>query len=243
MDPSSPVKTETFLITLPSLHIEGLLFGTPFVELDGSTYITSSSGFTARIDYSGKGWLSGKKNSVSAVLYRTADEKDILYNASGVWTKSTDFYRGPPRSNSSKTKIETYDAASDPISPLRIAPTEEQHPLESRRAWAKVAEAVLKSDLDTVAVEKGKIEQAQRDLRAKEREEGRVWERRYFTATEGPDPVLEALGPIIDVPTTGDADKTGGLWRFDAEKAEKVRSLPPLSEEEVRAMEAEILGQ
>ncbi|KAL2756455.1 hypothetical protein ACRALDRAFT_2020109 [Sodiomyces alcalophilus JCM 7366] len=242
-DPSSADKTETFLITLPSLHIEGLLFGSPFVELDGSSYITSSSGFTARIDYSGKGWLSGKKNSVNAVLYRTGDEKDVLYNVTGVWTKSIDIYSGPPKTNSSKTKMETYDAETDPIPPLRLLPVEEQHPLESRRAWAKVAAAILEGDLDTVSVEKGKIEQAQRDLRVKEREEGRVWERRYFTALEGPDPVLEALGPLIDVPVDGDADKTGGLWRLDAEKEEKVRNLPPLTEEEVQAMEKEILGQ
>jgi hypothetical protein len=45
-------QKETYLITLPSLHIEGLIFGAPFVELDGSSFITSSSGYTARIDYS-----------------------------------------------------------------------------------------------------------------------------------------------------------------------------------------------
>ncbi|ROT36746.1 Oxysterol-binding protein [Sodiomyces alkalinus F11] len=242
-DPSSANKTETFLITLPSLHIEGLLLGTPFVELDGSSYITSSSGFTAKIDYSGRGWLSGKKNSVTAVLYRTDNEKDVLYNVTGVWTKSFDIYKGPSKTNASKTKVDTYDAAADPITPLRIRPVEEQYPLESRRAWAKVAAAILKGDMDTVSVEKGKIEQAQRDLRAKEREEDRAWERRYFTALQGADPILESLGPVVGVPVSGDADKTGGLWRYDNEKAEKVRNLPPLSEEEAQTVAKEILGQ
>ena len=82
---SIPTYNETYLITLPNLHIEGLIFGSPFVELNDKTYITSSSGFTAKIDYSGKGWLSGKKNSFTATLYRTGEEKDTLYTITGQW--------------------------------------------------------------------------------------------------------------------------------------------------------------
>jgi len=52
---SSPAQADTYLITLPSLHIEGLIFGSPFIELDGASYITSSTGYTAKVDYSGKG--------------------------------------------------------------------------------------------------------------------------------------------------------------------------------------------
>jgi hypothetical protein len=75
----------TDLITLPSLHIEGLIMGSPYVELNKSTIITSSSGYTATIDYSGKGWISGKKNSFTATLTKTGS-KDVLYNISGQWT-------------------------------------------------------------------------------------------------------------------------------------------------------------
>jgi oxysterol-binding protein-related protein 9/10/11 len=34
---------DKYLITLPALHIEGLYLGAPFIELEGSTYITSST--------------------------------------------------------------------------------------------------------------------------------------------------------------------------------------------------------
>ncbi|CRK43185.1 hypothetical protein BN1723_016126 [Verticillium longisporum] len=71
----------------------------------------------------------------------------------------------------------------------------------------------------------------------------RVWERRYFSEFKGQDPVLESLGTHVGLPLTGDADKTGGLWRFDAEKAEKVRSQPPTSEEANLALAQEALGQ
>lgn len=235
-------QTESYLITLPSLHIEGLIFGTPFVELDGSSFITSSSGYTAKIDYSGKGWLSGKKNSVTATVYPTNKEKEVLYNVTGQWNKELSFHKGPAKNNSSSTLVSTYNAAETKQTELEVAPLEKQHPLESRRAWAKVAEVIQTGDLDAVSIEKGKIEQAQRDMRAKERAENRVWERRYFTAVEGSDSTLKQLGSVVGVPENGDADKTGGLWRFDLDKAKKAES-EQLSSEDVATIEKELLGR
>jgi hypothetical protein len=72
------------LITLPSLHIEGIVYGSPYVELNKSTTITSSTGYVATIDYSGKGWISGKKNSFSATLTKEGS-KDPLYTIDGQW--------------------------------------------------------------------------------------------------------------------------------------------------------------
>ncbi|KAJ9157446.1 Protein KES1 [Pleurostoma richardsiae] len=244
---SSPAQADTYLITLPSLHIEGLIFGSPFIELDGASYITSSTGYTAKVDYSGKGWLSGKKNSFTATLYPTGREKDVLFCATGQWTKSFSIHAGHAKSTSSSNLIETYDAASHAITPLVVAPVERQHPLESRRAWAKVAAAIAKGDLDAVAAEKGKIESAQRELRLKEKSEGRAWERRYFSdvreSGNGGDRPLRELGRAVSLPEHGDADKTGGLWRFDGAKAERARAEPPLSEEEAARMAREVLGQ
>jgi hypothetical protein len=238
----SSAEPDTFLITLPSLHIEGLIFGSPFIELDGSSYITSSSSFTAKIDYSGKGWLSGKKNSFTATLYPTGKERDVLFNVSGQWTKSFEIHSGPARYNSKDNLVEVWDPL--PLSKLIVAPLEQQHPLESRRAWAKVAAAISKVDLDTVGLEKGKIENAQREMRAKERAEERSWQRRYFTALDDvADPVLASLGSAVSLPDTGDADKTGGLWRFDAGKCSAAQKEPALSEEAAGKLAKELLGQ
>ncbi len=212
-----PAFNETYLISLPSLHIEGLIFGSPFVELDGHTYITSSSGFTAKIDYSGKGWLSGKKNSFVATLYPTGKESQILYTVTGQWTKSFEIREG---SSKHGALIETYDAEAAATTPLIIAPIEEQDPLESRRAWSKVAAGIAKGDMEYTGVEKSKIENEQRALRQKELAEGRTWERRYFSQVER-DPSLEKLGPIIGL--SPEAEKTGGIWRFDEKKAELIR--------------------
>ncbi|UKZ61712.1 uncharacterized protein TrAtP1_002969 [Trichoderma atroviride] len=234
-------ELERYLITLPSLHIEGLIFGAPFVELDGSTTITSSSGYSAKIDYSGKGWLSGKKNTVIATVFPTDNEKEVLYNITGQWTKEFEIYQGPAKKNSKATLVSVYDAAGTSQSELIIEPLEKQHPLESRRAWSKVAEAIQKSDMDSVSVEKTKIEQAQRLMRAKETAGNHTWERRYFkAATE--DETLTLLGKAAGVPLDGDKDKTGGLWRFDAEKAAKADA-EELNAEQILQLENELLGQ
>jgi oxysterol-binding protein-related protein 9/10/11 len=235
-------ETETYLITLPGLHIEGLIFGAPFVELDGTSFIVSSTGYTAKIDYSGRGWLSGKKNTIAASVYPTGKEKEVLYNVTGQWNIALELYEGPVKKNSSSTRKDTYDAVSTEETELKLAPIEDQHPLESRRAWSRVADAITKGDMENTSVEKGKIEQAQRDKRAAEREEGTSWERRYFTAVEeGEDETLNALGQAAGVPANGDADKTGGLWRFDPEKAKKAEA-EKLTDEEKRKIEEELLG-
>lgn len=240
---SGSKEADTYLITLPSLHIEGLVFGSPFIELDGTSYIASSTGFTAKIDYSGRGWLSGKKNSFTAALFPSAREKEVLFNVSGQWTKSFDMYSGPAKYNGKDSLVGSWDADQNPISKLIVAPVEQQHPLESRRAWAKVAAAIAKSDLDAVGREKSKIENAQREARAREKAGGSTWERRYFSTPETADAVLAKLGPAVGLADHGDADKTGGLWRYDQEKAEKARNLPPLSDEESAKIAKELLGQ
>jgi hypothetical protein len=240
--PSDTQQVEQYLITLPSLHIEGLIFGTPFVELDGSSYISSSSGYTAKIDYSGKGWLSGKKNTIVATLYPTGKEKEVLYNVTGQWTKEFEIYQGPAKKNSPATLVATYDAAGTAQTELKVAQVEDQHPLESRRAWANVAKAIQAGDMDTVSIEKGKIEQAQRELRNKERSENRSWERRYFSAVAAEDQVLNKLGEAAGVPLNGDQDKTGGLWRFDSKKSADA-SAQKLSSEQLQEIEKEVLGQ
>lgn len=92
--------------------------------------------------------------------------------------------------------------------------------------------------------EKSRIEVAQREARAREKAEGRIWQRRYFSVhTDAPDRVLTLLGPAIGLAEHGDADKTGGLWRFDATKAEKEREQPQLSDEEASKIAKELLGQ
>ncbi|KAK7626717.1 hypothetical protein IWX48DRAFT_680407 [Phyllosticta citricarpa] len=204
---------EDYLITLPSLHIEGLITGSPYIELNSKSYITSSSGYTAKIDYSGKGWISGKRNSFIATLYPSdKTEKDAVYSIDGQWTDQFTIRKGNCKS---KDVIDTYDAKANKTTPLSVAPVEQQGELESRRAWAKVAQAIARGDMDTTGREKSLIENQQRELRRKEREDGREWERRYFSKSEQW-PVFEKLAKTVEEPV--EADKTNGVWEFDGTK-------------------------
>jgi hypothetical protein len=201
---------ETYLITLPSLHIEGLISGSPYVELNSHSFITSSSGFTARIDYSGRGWLSGAKNSFSAVLHPTGEEKSILYTATGQWTESFVI-----KDVQSKDTVDECDSGALPAAALVVADIEDQEPMESRRAWHKVAEAIKEGDMETTQREKSIIENEQRELRKKEQEEGREWERKYFKRVET-DAEFEKLAKTIQ--HVDEREKTDGSWAWSGGK-------------------------
>lgn len=218
-------------MTLPSLHIEGLIYGSPFVELNKATYIASSTGFASKIDYSGKGWLSGKKNSFTASLYRDGEEKNPLYTVDGQWTDGFHVKEG-------KKEIEFYNAKDAKTTPLTVAPIEEQDPYESRRAWHNVATSIGKGDMDATSHHKSTIENAQRELRKREHSEGLDWERRFFQRFDekGDKPeheeLFEKLAHMAGIygGVSIEADKTGGIWRFDPEKAKSAK--PPFHDEE-----------
>lgn len=207
---------EDYLITLPSLHTVGLITGSPYIELNGSNYIVSSTGYTARIDYSGKGYFSGKQNSFTAVVYPHGKENsksDLLYTAEGVWTDSFII------KDSGKNEVLTYKAKDEPKTDLQVPPIEQQDPLESRRAWQNVAEAIKKGDMEKTHQEKTVIEEQQRAVRRKEKEEGKEWQTIFFSRAEKL-PEFDKL--IGEVPGASlESDQTNGIWVWDQEKGSK----------------------
>ena len=159
---------EDHFITLPSLHIESLIYGSPFVELDKSTAIVSSSGFVSKIDYSGRGWMSGKKNSFTATLSKVGDHNP-LYSIEGQWNDSFVIREG---SSKKGPTVDTWNG-KQPTTKLYVAPIDEQDPRESKRAWKKVVDGIVAGNMDKTSAEKSKIEHAQRELRKKEQAEVR----------------------------------------------------------------------
>lgn len=57
------------------------------MELEKSSTIVSSTGYVAKIEYTGKGWVTGKKNTFAATLSKEGS-KDVLYTIEGQWTDS-----------------------------------------------------------------------------------------------------------------------------------------------------------
>lgn len=202
---------EDYLITLPRMHLEGLFPPPPYPELEGTTYIQSSSGFTAEIEFSGKGWLRGKKNSFCASLYPEGRPGDVLYTSEGQWQ----FGSFTIRDAQSREVMQLFDTTSTKLAPLIVPPIEKQGPLESRRAWNKVILAIEKGDMSTVTAEKSRIEEEQRAMRKTEKIEGKVWPRRYFSQVESW-PKLEEL--VAKVGHKIDVEATSGMWKWDEEK-------------------------
>lgn len=168
---------EKYLITLPALHIEGILFGSPYVELEGKSFIQSTSGYKATIEYSGKGYFSGKKNTFKAKVTSDSNPKNTLYTISGQWS-------GVSKIKAANGKENTFlDSKDMVVNQLQVKPIAEQNELESRRAWAKVADAITVGNYELIHQEKSKIEVEQRVFRKREERDGKTWPRRWFTST------------------------------------------------------------
>ena len=238
-------EKETYLISLPSLHIENLIYGAPFVELGKFIHIASSSGYVAKIDFSGRGWLSGKKNTFNASLWTEGDsrssERNPIYSADGQWSETFHLKEG----HGKKAKeIETFSPKDIKLSRLQVRPVEEQDVFESRRAWNAVSKAIVKGDMDQTSHFKSRIENAQRALRKHEQEEKREWKRVFFSTVSASDPGEEVFQKLVKMITGASmgtsswdgvgADKTAGVWRFDAQKAEQAKR--PFHEEGLTAL-------
>lgn len=217
LTPPGSNEKEKYVITLPNLHIESLIYGTPFVELEKTAKIVSSSGYTAKIDFSGKGWLSGKKNTFTANLFKTSEgEKKSLYTIDGQWSDSFTI-----KNARTKEVVDKWVVKENPTSPLQLAPLEQQDLYESRRAWKDVAENIQSGNMDAVSHHKSRIENAQRELRRVEQSEGHEWVRRFFNRIEekDDDPLFKDLASELGISGNLEGEKTGGIWRFNAASA------------------------
>lgn len=211
---------EDYLITMPKIHIEGIMTGSLSPELSGTTYIRSSSGYTVKIDYKSRGWVSGTSHSFVANLFHDDCENDPIYVAEGQWSGEFTI-----KHVASQEVIETFDTSAIPSTPLQVAPLEAQHPLESRRAWQHVVEAIERNDFLGVGHAKSKLENAQRELRKQEKASGTSFPRRYFSIAEG-DPVAEKLVEGLGGKTSlkGDMDGHHELWVWDEAKYSEVQN-------------------
>jgi oxysterol-binding protein-related protein 9/10/11 len=249
LKPPNSDAEETYLITLPALHIENLIYGAPFVELGKCIHIVSSTGYVSKIDFSGRGWLSGKKNTFTATLWKDGEGSDSkpLYSAEGQWSDRFELQEG--KGGKKAKTLESFKPADVKIQKLNIAPPEDQDVFESRRAWAGVAKSIGDGDMDATSHFKSRIENAQRALRKKEQEEGREWKRVFFStvpadAATPQEETFRRLVKVITSPMTAGGvgntwegvapEKTGGIWRFDEKKAAVAKK--PFHEEGLMAL-------
>jgi hypothetical protein len=189
-----------------------VITGAPYVELNSHSWIVSSSGFVSKISYSGKGWLSGTKNSFTATIYRKEAPKQVLYTADGQWTGAFSIR------DANKKEIDTWDPSKANIVLPTVKDIKDQGPLESRRAWQKVADGIRKGDMETVGKEKTVIEEEQRALRRKEKEENQEWPRKHFNRESGY-PLFDQLAKDGGIGELLTPEKTDGVWVWKEDAA------------------------
>lgn len=187
---------EDYLITLPRLRIEGLWYGSPYIELSDTSYIQSSSGWLSTIKYQGKGYFSGKSHTFKADLTPPIGSGSSFQASSfeGQWnTTSKDLRTGV-----------VFTDVTGPKEEVTVRSVEEQGEWESRALWFKVAKGIRECDFETAAREKSRIENEQRQRRRDEAAAGTTWELKNFVHQDD-DPLYERLGKLFKaIPPTED---------------------------------------
>ncbi|KAK4443332.1 hypothetical protein QBC34DRAFT_443479 [Podospora aff. communis PSN243] len=210
---------EDHLVPLVDVKVRGFLGGCMYPEITDTYELVSSAGYVTEVCFSGEGMISGKRNSFRARVYEKGDAKRCrpLYEAAGVWSKGWSVKDVRTGERLDEFEVEVDAPGNEPVS-MSIAPLEEQDEWESRRAWAGVLAGMAAGDMRVVLAEKTKIEQAQRQLRAREREEGKKWEPLLFRSQEGVEhkvfhELAEGTGwKLWD-------ERTKGVWRLDEGRA------------------------
>ncbi|GAA5840278.1 hypothetical protein JCM11251_006684 [Rhodosporidiobolus azoricus] len=186
-------QTETYLITLPKLVIEGLWYGKPYVELAETSYIVASHGLTSTIKYSGKGWLSGSSHSHTTTVSQGLGSS-ALYTLDGTWVGETKFVK-PSKGGKEGTVF--LDAGEEGIrTRVTVKPIEEQGEYESRKAWKAVAEGIRKGDFDSASTAKTTLENSERQKRKDEQAAGTPFQLRLFDKLPS-DPEYRRLAAAI----------------------------------------------
>ena len=144
---------EKYLITLPRLRIDGLWYGSPYIELTDTSYIVSSTGYTSTIEYKGKGYFGGKSHQYKATLVGPTGATTVV--ADGAWDSVS-------KVTSTKTRYagtgEVFVDVTSPKEEVTVKPIEEQGEWETRKLWELVAKGIRTGDFDLASREKTKIE-------------------------------------------------------------------------------------
>jgi hypothetical protein len=176
--------------------------------LYGTSFVQCSSGFSAAIEYTTKGWISGEVHHFKAsITHDTLSAPTII---EGQWTgKSTITKNKQTKDFLDLTTLEKPTPAVKPI--------EEQSELESRRIWEKVSDALKSGDYAAASAEKSAIENAQRQLRKDRETSEETWLPQHFKAVDGTEIYGDLREKIIIKADSKFIDTMGeGGWMYKA---------------------------
>jgi len=201
---------EKYLITLPRLRIDGLWYGSPYIELTESSYIAQSTldgkagGWVGSIEYKGKGYFSGKSHQFKAVLTPPEPSGSDHSSSDAHHRRKTHCIEGTWHTTSKMESGMTFHDVNGPKTEVTAKSIEEQGEWESRKLWSKVSKGIREADFESASKEKGRIENEQRQRRRDEQAAGTTWQLKHFKHLES-DPLYEELGKSFNaIPPTED---------------------------------------
>ncbi|KAF9201593.1 hypothetical protein BGZ49_008171 [Haplosporangium sp. Z 27] len=182
---------EDYFITMPNIYARGIILGTMLLELGDSAYVRCPKhDLVCHIEFKVKGFFTGTYNAIHGKIKRESTGEH-LYDISGKW--SDEIYI---KKHHTKDKEVLFDVKASKIHPKIVAPEEQQEPIESRRLWFKLTEALKVNNQDVATTEKSRIEDEQR-AKSKDREDhGLPHVARFFEPCgEGFDIKLKNISP------------------------------------------------
>lgn len=149
-------RDEEYAISLPELHVRGLMTGAPFIELTGEVIIISTSGLASQIKFLTKPWFGGQYDLMEG---RIVKESETVAEIWGRWSECVYFKRNDQEDVLFDVKVVDRDEL-----PL-VKPLSEQNELESRRVWHPVTKALRTGNYEQANTAKLFIEETQRKKR------------------------------------------------------------------------------
>lgn len=174
-------KPEEYEFTQPNVYARGILIGSLKYELgDISTIKCEANDLIANIEFKTKGFISGTYNAIGGEIKQASTGK-VLYEVSGKWNEVMEI-----KNVTTGKKSVLFDTTKADTLPPSVRPISEQGPLESRKLWEKVTNALGKRDHTTATDEKFFIEDRQRKETKKREDAGVTWHPKLFKPTDGP---------------------------------------------------------
>ncbi|TFK69778.1 Oxysterol-binding protein [Pluteus cervinus] len=190
-------RKDEYLITLPRLRIDGLWYGSPYVELAENSYVVGG-GYISSIEYKGRGYFSGKSHTFKAIT--TPDSSAFASSSKPIPTGREHITEGTwhEESKFTKTGVEFHNVhgPKEEVTVIGGVSGGEMGEFETRNLWSAVAKGIKEGDYEAASREKSKIENDQRQRRKDEQAAGTTWPFKHFNRLES-DPIYEELAKVV----------------------------------------------
>ncbi|XP_063308292.1 oxysterol-binding protein-related protein 10 [Pelobates fuscus] len=163
---------EDYVFTLPCAFARSILT-VPWVELGGKVNIScAKTGYFATVTFHTKPFYGGKVHRVTAEVKHNPTNT-IVCKVQGEWNGILEFSY-----SSGETKV--IDTTKLQCLRKRIRPLEKQGPLESRRVWENVTNALKSNNIEAASDYKHQLEERQRGEARQRASLGTQWKPKYF---------------------------------------------------------------